>query len=146
LEKLPSDSQQGNKRSDTERRRRKREEDKLRVNIMGNRCWRIAAFVLLVSILPMGCNKIFATPINKILENPRDYDGKPVKISGEVTEVFGLVVVKYFVVKDKTGEIIVVTKRPLPREGTKITVKGKVQNAFSIGDKQLIVIVENEEQ
>ena len=63
-----------------------------------------------------------------------------------VTEVFGLFVVRYFVVKDKTGEIIVVTKRPLPSEGTKITVKGTVREAFSIGDKQLVVVLENEEK
>jgi cytochrome c-type biogenesis protein CcmE len=107
------------------------------------RCLAILIF-LAFNLLLIGCNT--STPINKILENPRDYAGKPVKISGEVTEVFSLVVVKYFVVKDKTGEITVVTKRPLPREGTEITVKGTVQEAFSIGDKQLIVIVENEKK
>ena len=57
----------------------------------------------------------------------------------------GLIVVKYFVIKDGTGEIVVVTEKPLPKEGTKITVKGTVQEAFSIGDKQLLVVVENEE-
>jgi hypothetical protein len=86
-----------------------------------------------------------ATPINKILENPRDYSGKTVKITGEVSEVFGLIVVKYFVIKDGTGEIVVVTEKPLPKKGTKITVKGTVQEAFTIGDKQLLVVVENEE-
>ena len=106
----------------------------------------MAAFMISFSLLFIGCNNILATPINKIIEHPRDYANKPVKISGEVTEVFSLIVVKYFIVKDKTGEIIVVTKRPLPAEGTKLTVKGTVQEAFSIGDKQLIVIVETEER
>lgn len=108
-------------------------------------CFRIAALVLLLSLL-LACNSILATPIRKITENPRDYSNKPVTISGEVTEVFSLIVVKYFIVRDKTGEIIVVTKRPLPKEGTKITINGTVQEAFSIGDKQLIVILENEER
>jgi hypothetical protein len=71
-----------------------------------------------LNLLFIGCNTLLAAPINKILENPREYSDKPVKISGEVTDVVGLVVVKCFVVKDKTGEIIVVTKRPLPKEGT----------------------------
>jgi hypothetical protein len=106
----------------------------------------MAAFMVLFSLLFIGCNNILTTPINKIIEHPRDYSNKPVKISGEVTEVFSLVVVKYFIVKDKTGEIIVVTKKPLPTEGTKITVKGTVQEAFSIGDTQLIVIVEAEDR
>ncbi len=111
-----------------------------------NRYFRITAFIISVSLLLTGCSGLFATPIKKILENPRDYSGKPVKISGEVTEVFGLFVVRYFVVKDKTGEIIVVTKRPLPREGVKITVNGTVHEAFSIGDKNVVVVVENEEK
>ena len=114
--------------------------------IRENRYFRITALILSVSLLLIGCSGLFATPIKKILENPRDYSGKPVKISGEVTEVFGLFVVRYFVVKDKTGEIIVVTKRPLPREGIKITVNGMVHEAFSIGDKNVVVVVENEDK
>lgn len=110
------------------------------------RCYGTAVIILSLSLLLIGCNSILATPIHKIIENPRDYSGKSVTISGEVTEVFSLVFVKYFVLKDKTGEITVITKRPLPREGIKTTVKGSVQEAFSLGDKQLIVIVENGEE
>jgi hypothetical protein len=106
----------------------------------------IAAGVLLAASILAGCARIFATPIEEILQNPRDYSGKTVTVSGEVTEVAGLIFVKYFVVKDRTGEITVITRRPLPRENTRITVKGKVETAFSIGSKQLIVIVENEEK
>ncbi len=110
------------------------------------RIQRITALILLLSLLLIGCRGLFATPIKKILDNPRDYSGKSVKISGEVTEVFGLFVIRYFVVKDKTGEIIVVTNKPLPREGAKITVNGTVHAAFSIGDKNVVVIVEDVEK
>lgn len=99
---------------------------------------------LLVVLLCLGCSSLMATPIKKIIENPRDYSGKTVTVSGEVTEVFSLFVIKYFVVKDSTGEIAVVTQKPLPKTGSKITIKGAVQEAFSLGDKQLIVIVESE--
>lgn len=116
------------------------------MSMRGNRHYRIIALILLFSLLLIGCNSLLSTPIKKILENPREFNGKPVRISGEVTEVFSLFVVRYFIVKDKTGEIIVVTKRPLPKKGTDISVKGTVQEAFSIGDKQLIVILENEEK
>ncbi len=101
----------------------------------------ICAIVLAI----VACESIVSTPINKIIENPRDYNGKTVTISGEVTEIFSLFVIKYFVVKDKTGEIVVVTERPLPKQGSTIKVKGTVEEAFSIGDKQLIVIVESKE-
>jgi len=69
------------------------------MDIRGNHRFRIGVFILSCSLLLFGCNGIMATPINKILENPRDYSGKTVKITGEVSEVFGLIVVKYFVIK-----------------------------------------------
>ena len=93
----------------------------------------------------IACESVVTTPIKKIIENPRDFNEKFVTISGEVTEIFSLFVIKYFVVKDKTGEIVVVTERPLPKQGSKIKVKGTVEEAFSIVDKQLIVIVEGYE-
>lgn len=107
---------------------------------------KIISFILLLSITFLGCNNFLATPISRILENPRDYNSKQVAVSGEVTEVFSFFVLKYFVVKDKTGEIVVVTQRPLPQKGKKIRVKGTVEEAFSIGDRQLMVIIENEKK
>jgi hypothetical protein len=53
-------------------------------------------------------------------------------------------VVKYFTIKDTTGELAVVTSRPLPKKGTHIKVRGRVEEAFSIGDKQLLVLIEDE--
>jgi hypothetical protein len=99
-------------------------------------------FIFLVGIFFLGCDSFLATPIDKILENPRDYDGKQVMVSGEVTEIFSFFAIKYFVVKDKTGEIVVVTQRPLPKKGIRIRAKGTVEEAFSLGDRQLIVIRE----
>lgn len=101
------------------------------------------AAACLVILLSAGCS-LMATSIKKILDNPRDYSGKTVTVSGEVTELFSLFVIKYFMVKDRSGEIIVVTQKPLPAKGSKITVKGTVQEAFSMGDNQLIVIIEKE--
>jgi cob(I)alamin adenosyltransferase len=46
-------------------------------------------------------------------------------------------------IKDDTGEIAVVTERSVPRKGEQIKVIGKVEEAFSLGDQQLIVIKEN---
>lgn len=83
-----------------------------------------------------------STPIGKITENPRDYDGKAVNIAGDVTDRMSLIVVKYFTLKDKTGEIKVVSKRALPTVGSKIRIKGTIKEAFTIGDSQMLVLVE----
>ncbi len=96
-----------------------------------------AALLLLVS-----CG-LFATSIKDILDNPRDYDGKTVTVSGEVKEATSLLVVKYFTIADRTGEITVISERALPKAGTRFRVTGVVHEAFSIGSKSMLVIEES---
>ena len=110
--------------------------------MLESRIHRVGMAVLFSSLIMFGCSGLFSTPIGKILADPRAYAGKTVTVSGEVTQMFSLVFIKYFRVRDETGEIVIVTDKPLPKLGTKIKVKGTVQEAFSIGDQQLIVIVE----
>jgi hypothetical protein len=95
-------------------------------------------------LVTLGCDQISSTSIGKIIENPRKYAGNQVTINGEVTDSFSFFVVKYFVIRDGTGEVAVVTTRPLPKKGERIKVSGTVEEAFSIGDKQLLVLVEGE--
>jgi len=106
---------------------------------------RINIFTILILLIVAltACDTLFPTPIADILQNPRKYEGIQVKVSGQVVETFGLIVIRYFTVKDDTGEIAVVTERPLPKKGEHVTITGKVQEAFSLGDQQLIVIKEN---
>jgi hypothetical protein len=96
----------------------------------------------LLIFLAAACEGIGTTPIGNILDKPRDYTDKKVTVSGEVTEIFSLFVIKYFVVQDKTGQIAIVSDKPLPRKGTTARVTGTVREAFSIGDQQLLVLVE----
>jgi hypothetical protein len=105
---------------------------------------KITIFLIIASVAVMACEGRFATPIKRIVENPRDYDGKTVTISGEVKDVFSLIVVKYFIVEDRTGEIAVITQRPLPKKGSKIRIRGEVSAAFSLGQAQAVVILEKE--
>lgn len=105
--------------------------------------FKVLLILTLIALLAGACETFGTTPIGKILEKPRDYEGKTVTVYGEVKEVFGLVFVKYFVIEDKTGSIPVVTDRSLPKEGTKIRVRGIVREAFALGDQQLLVLVEH---
>jgi hypothetical protein len=110
--------------------------------MLKNRILSAGLVILFSSLILFGCGGLFSTPIGKILADPRAYAGKNVTVSGEVTQIFSLVFIKYFRLRDETGEIVIVTDKPLPKVGTKIKVKGTAQEAFSIGDQQLIVIVE----
>lgn len=96
----------------------------------------------LACIICLGCEGLFSTPIKKILDNPREFEGKEVVVSGEVSDAYALLVMKSFTVKDTTGRITVITNKALPKKGTTVTVKGTVREAFAIGDAQLIVIME----
>jgi len=86
---------------------------------------------------------IFNVPISNILANPRAYDNKLLVVSGTVTERLSLFRLKVFIIKDNTGQIPVVTDKIVPPINANIRVKGFVQEAFSIGDNQMLVIKEN---
>ncbi|MGQ9847697.1 MAG: hypothetical protein ACUVQP_09415 [Bacteroidales bacterium] len=102
-------------------------------------------FVILVAIafsIRVFFLKSKYTPICKILEQPAAYESEIITIKGKVVDRMSLLAFKYFVLKDNTGEIKVVTKRPLPAVNAKITVKGKIKTAYAIGSLQEIVFVE----
>ncbi len=104
----------------------------------------VLAMAVLVS-LTTACGRIGSTPIGDILKNPRDHADKKVTVSGTVTEVFSFFVIKYFVIRDETGQIPVVSDKPLPKPGSTLKVTGTVKEAFSLGDQQLLVLVEGRE-
>jgi aspartyl/asparaginyl-tRNA synthetase len=102
--------------------------------------------VVLASLAMAACGSLFATKVADILADPRKYDGQEVTVSGKVTRTTNLMFVKYFKVDDGSGEIVVVTKRPLPRQGEELRVKGKVNEKFAVGDEHFVVIEELEPQ
>ena len=97
-----------------------------------------------MAFLAAACGNLFPTKIGDIMRNPRDYAGKEITISGEVVDAVSFFLIKSFVVRDATGEITVITNRPVPRRGEKLKVTGTVKEAFSLGDQNLLVIMEKE--
>lgn len=104
---------------------------------------RAPAALLLLALLP-GCGGLFETKVKDILDNPKDYEGQVVRIRGTVKEAVNVVILKYYVVDDGSGEMPVVTKRAVPAKGAKVSARGKVKQAFSLGDATLTVLVEDE--
>ncbi|MFI5143348.1 MAG: hypothetical protein ACHQQS_16040 [Thermoanaerobaculales bacterium] len=93
-------------------------------------------------VLAVACGGLFTTRIADIKGASAKYDGEKVTIAGEVTGSVNLFVVKFYKVSDGTGEIAVVTQSPLPKDGDKVRVRGKVQQAFAIGPDRMLVLVE----
>lgn len=103
--------------------------------------------LLAVFLAGTGCastpkQKGAGVPIGEIKGHPRDWVGKNVQVSGEVSDAYSLVFYKYFVLKDNTGEIQVVTSKPLPRKGEKLDIQGKVEEGYSIGSESRTIIRE----
>jgi hypothetical protein len=104
--------------------------------------WSGGILLGLAAAVLAACSTMFAARIGDILKSPGAYEGKEVTVEGKVTATHNLLVVKYYQVDDGTGEIAVVTESALPKEGEKVRVKGRVNQAFAIGSSRLIVIVE----
>ncbi len=107
----------------------------------------IGISVLIVLAIAAGAwyylSRDYRTSIEKLLSHPGEYQGKAVTIEGEVTDRTGFfVVLKFYKLKDKTGEITVVTKKSLPEIRSTISIKGKIDEAFPIGDQKLLVFQE----
>jgi hypothetical protein len=110
---------------------------------------RIVAIVLVViagAVLWFYFTHLRAVPIKDVLEDPGKYQSKPVTISGQVADRLSLVLVKYFKLQDKSGEIIVITKKALPAIGKKVRVTGTPEQSFVIGKEQLLVFIEQDQE
>jgi hypothetical protein len=109
---------------------------------------KIIAIVLLMIFAAAGLyiykNYVHVTSIGDILANPRDYDGKALTIEGEVKERLSLFAFNSFSLKDDSGEILVVSTKPMPQVGSKVRVHGKVHEAFSFGSFQKLVFTEED--
>ncbi len=107
----------------------------------------IVVLVIILILIGIGAwyylSRVHVSEIESILSNPKAYEGKVVFIEGEVTDrtsFFGAI--KFYKVRDKTGEIIVVTRKTLPELKSTIRVKGKIDQAFPVGDLKLVAFLE----
>ena len=92
-------------------------------------------------IMLAGCAGV--TPIGDLLDNSTRYDGKTVRVQGEVQDGAGGLGVGAYQLKDKTGTITVVSDRGnAPRKGTDVSVKGRFESLFSLGRAGVAVIRE----
>lgn len=100
------------------------------------------ALVLGVLLLA-GCAGV--TPIRELLDDPSRYDGKTVRVKGEVQGSIGGLGVGAYEIKDDTGTLAVVSEeREPPRSGANIGVKGKFQALLNLGFRSLSVLREED--
>jgi hypothetical protein len=94
-----------------------------------------------VLLILTGCAGI--TPIGELLDNPAKYDGKTVRVEGEVRESAGGLGLGAYQVRDNTGTLTVVSETGgPPRTGSRIGVKGRFQALITLGSRSLAVLRE----
>ena len=86
--------------------------------------FKLLSFLFVIALL-MSCSS--KVNIADIKNHPREYVGKEVTVEGEVSDIFSLVLVNYFTLKDSTGSINVITKKPLPSTGEMLEIKATVE-------------------
>jgi hypothetical protein len=92
-------------------------------------------------LLLAGCAGV--TPIGELLDNPAKYDGKTVRVQGEVREAAGGLGLGAYQVRDDTGTLTVVSETGgPPRKGSKVGVKGRFQALITLGARSLAVLRE----
>ena len=101
-------------------------------------------FILAGFLFTSGCT----TKIGNILENFQTYEGREVTIRGTVGENIWLAFFERgaFEIGDSSGKIWVVTSQPPPERGSKVTVTGTAQAAFTLGDRSLGKVVIQKQQ
>jgi hypothetical protein len=104
---------------------------------------RLAAFASLAGVLLVLAGCAGVTPIGELLDNPARYDGKSVRVEGEVKESAGGLGLGAYQVRDNTGTLTVVSEKGgPPRTGSKVGVRGRFEALITLGSKSLAVLRE----
>lgn len=105
--------------------------------------------ILLAGLILTACPK--RTAIADIQANPAKYSNKEVAVAGTVKESFGVSIpgTRYrggvYKIDDGTGSIWVLTQETLPPKGTRIGVKGKIQDGLNVNGKNYgLGLIEND--
>jgi len=95
-------------------------------------------WIFFALILFSGC----ATSIKKIKKDPARLHGKKIHIRGQVVSSLELSELNCFTIRNKTGNILVVTDNMLPLKNDKIRVNGVLDQQFTYKNQNLLVIKE----
>ena len=102
------------------------------------------AFATLALMLLAACPG--TKSIKELLDDPSRFDGKTVRIVGNVRESIGALGVGAYQVDDGTGTLTVISKagNGTPRVGATIGVEGVFRSAFTLGTVSAAVLMERQ--
>lgn len=84
-------------------------------------------------VLGLGLVACRETTISRLLAEPNKYHDEEVGLRGEVIKSASVLGRGAYQLDDGTGTIWVVSSKGVPRQGARVTVKGKVQDVVDLG-------------
>jgi hypothetical protein len=98
---------------------------------------------LALAFLLAGCASV--TPIGRLLDDAGRYDGKTVRVRGEVQGSAGVLGMGGYQLRDDTGTLTVISETASPpRTGSRVGVKGVFQALFTLGSRSFAVLREQD--
>ncbi len=85
-------------------------------------------------------------PFKNILDSPSTYNKKIVILKCKLTEFFIAFRAGYFIIVDNTESIAETLSKTFPITGEEVKIRGDVKSAFVIGNKRVMVIIEEKEK
>lgn len=116
---------------------------------------KMRAIILTIIVLTATSVLAFAAAgkltVAKLIDNPSKYSDKKVKITGTVSNSYGVNILGQgggiYKVDDGTGSLWVITQRNVPTTGARVKIKGRIQNAVVYNGKNYgLGMFENERQ
>lgn len=108
------------------------------------RTFRGALLPLVLASLATACGGNKAIRIGTLLEDPGRYDGRTVRVEGEVKESAGVLGYGAYRVSDGTGTVnVVTTQGGAPAEGARVGVQGTFRSLYTFGSNSGIAILED---
>jgi hypothetical protein len=79
------------------------------------------------------------TDIGQITARPAEFEGKEVKVKGQVTQITKIPFIEFktYVLRGDTGEIVVTTDGTLPAKGERIAIRGVVRSVAMIAGESV---------
>lgn len=99
--------------------------------------------LLIAAILFLASACAGTRPIGHLLDDPYRFDGRVVRVEGEVVRAAGALGYGAYEVDDGTGSLVVVADgRGVPREGARVRVAGRFQALLTLGRNSVAGMVE----
>lgn len=89
--------------------------------------------IVLAALLAVGSSACASKTIYRATADPYEFRHRDVRISGVVVDSYSLAARGVYQIRDRTGQLWVLSDRGVPRPGARVTVTGTLREAFNLG-------------